>query len=606
MDGREVCPVCQLRGKQREEETCQICQDRRSNRQHAWQQDRQDQTIWLDEVADPNGRLALVTIKFDLSRWWSGEWLTTLLSQSFDDWLSSDRTQNVLNNQQQRLKLERITSPVVSTAVVVTSILDAVGTGQVAQDTGFKAPVLSTFFEDIQASQNPNASEYIVPFLDNLRRRINDDVGYRLTAADLATAVFTQNTSPARLARIWEETETFLDAWIAEIAAKTFATRPQRLSFTTDTPVSGVRVEQTYRIVVPRLTPGPMVVLCLSERRRNFLTVDSLEKFRFEQGDHRLQGVSAVQYALTECGIESWFDEATGTRLPSTGSPIAVQADGFHTEPYLPFIVLARSPVFCQLLLPANRTAAALQQLLELAKERFGKVEGKLPLHVSVLVAKRRFPLYALIEAGQQTLDDPSFRKGMPQLPWWDTRDHAGDPFFGYYPTTAPDGGVHRLTDLAPVYDTGLFWLTPGYFDFDFLDSTADRHRLTYELAADGRPSRPAIAYGHLRPRPFPLHRLRAVFDIWKLLTTHLTVTQLHHLEEALATKLEGWDEIGKEAEPVFKRFARASLHRSFGERWAGLTAEQRDLLEQSARDGLLLETLQLFRHVLKEGSSDE
>jgi CRISPR-associated Csx11 family protein len=604
--GQEVCPVCQLRGKQREEETCLICEDRRSNRQRAWQQTRQNQTIWLDEVADPNGRLALVTIKFDLSRWWNGEWLTTLLSQTFDDWLSSDRTQNVLNNQQQRLKLEKITSPVAPTAEVATAILGAVGTGQVTQDPGFKAPVLSTFFEDIQASQNPKASDYIVPFLENLRGRINDDAGYRLTPSDLAIAVFTQNASPARLARIWEETETFLDVWVTEIEAKTFATRPQRLSFTIDTPVSGVRAEQTYRIVVPRLTPGPLVVLCLNERRRNFLTVDSLEKFRFEQGDHRLRGVSAVQYALTECGIESWFDEATGTRLPSTGSPIAVQADGFHTEPYLPFIILARSPVFCQLLLPANCTAAALQQLLELAKERFGKVEGKLPLHVGVLVAKRRFPLYVLIEAGQQTLDDPSFRKGMPQLPWWDTRDHAGDPFFGYYPTTAPDGGVHRLTELAPVDQARPFWLTPGYFDFDFLGSTADRHRLTYELAAEGRLSRPAIAYGYLRPRPFPLHRLSAVFDIWKLLTTHLTVTQLHHLEEALATKLEDWNEIGNEAKPVFEYFAKVLLRRSFGEQWAGLEAAQRDLLERSARDGLLLETLELFCHVLKEGPSDE
>lgn len=606
MDGGEVCPVCQLRGKQREEETCRTCQDRRSNRQHVWQQNRQDQTIWLDEVADPNGRLALVTIKFDLSRWWSGEWLTTLLSQTFDDWLSSNRTQNVVNNQQQRLKLEKITSPVAPTAEVVTAILGAVGTGQVTQDTGFKAPVLSTFFEDIQASQNPNTSEYIVPFLENLRGRINDDVGYRLTPADLATAVFTQNASPARLARIWEETETFLDAWISEIATKTFATHPQRLSFTIGAAIPRVRAGQTYRIVIPRLTPGPLVVLCLNERRQDFLTVDSLEKFRFEQGDHRPRGVSAVQYALKEGEIESWFDEAMGRRLPSTASPTAVHADGFQTEPYLPFIVLARSPVFCQLLLPANRTAAALQQLLALAEERSGKVQGKLPLHVGVLVAKRRFPLYALIEAGQQALDDPSFRGGTSQLPWWDTVGHADDPFYGHYPTAAPSGGVHRLTDLAPVDHARPFWLTPGYFDFDFLGSTADRHRLTYERGADGRPSRPAIAYGHLRPRPFPMHRLRTVFDIWKLLTAHLTVTQLHHLEEALATKLEDWDEIGNEAKPVFEYFAKALLGRSFGERWTGLEAEPRALLERSARDGLLLETLELFRHVLKEGSSDE
>lgn len=599
MDGREICPVCQLRSKQRAEETCQICQDRRSNRQRVWQQQRQDQTIWLNEVADTNSRLALVTIKFDLSRWWSGEWLTTIWSQALSEWAKGERLMAAGDNIVKPLR------ELVQRGAIQPPDQDYYGSAKSLANWVLQNPKKTECKPVLEAFLEKGGGEYDVSEVPSLLQEVEDIYGGR-EADSLLRFFFTQNASPARLARIWEESETFLKAWCAVIATETFATRPQRLSFTTAAAIPGARAGQTYRIVVPRLTPGPLMVLCLNERRQDFLTVDSLEKFHFEQGDHRLRGVSAVQYALKEGGIEAWFDEATGTRLAGTGNPTAVHTDGFQTEPYLPFIVLARSPVFCQLLLPANRTAAALQQLLTLAEERFGKVQGKLPLHVGVLVAKRRFPLYALIEAGQQALDDPSFRKGMSQLPWWDTAGHADDPFYGQYPTVAPNGGAHRLTDLAPVDRTRPFWLTPGYFDFDFLGSTADRHRLTYELTADGRPNRPAIAYGHLRPRPFPLHRLRPVLDIWKLLTAHLTVTQLHHLEEAMATKLAEWDEIGNEAKPVFEYFAKALLRRSFGERWTGLEAEQRDLLERSARDGLLLETLELFRHVLKEGSSDE
>lgn len=605
-DGQEVCPVCQLRAKQREDETCKICQDRRSNRQRDWQENRQGETIWLDEVADANGRLALVTIKFDLSRWLSGEWLTTAFSQTFDDWWSSDRMKAVLEDQEQRKSLESITSLVAPTAEVATAILNAVVTGQVTRDQKFEASLLSTFFKDIRASHKKNAFNYIGTFLENLSGRINDDVGYRLTPSDLATAVFTQNASPARLARIWEETETFLDKWIGELATETCGVRSQRLSFTSATPAPKLRTGQTYRITVPNLRPGPLVVLCVDENRLDFLTVDSLEKFWFQQGDRRAGGAHAVQHALIAGGIESWFDEATGTLLPSTEGPAAVNQDGFETEPYLPFIVLGRSPVFCQLLLPANRAAAALQQLLALAEERFAKVQGKLPLHAGVLVAKRRFPLYALIEAGHQVVDHPSFQEGKLQHPWWDTVVHAQDPFYGQYPTKDPHGEVHRLTDLAPVDRARKCWLAPGYVDFDYLGSSADRHRLTYELDAHGRPNRPAIAYGHLRPRPFPLQQLREVFDIWKLLTTHLTRTQRQQLEEALVKKLEEWDEIGSEAMPVFENFAKALLRRSFGARWMELAGERRDLLERSAQDGLLLETLELFGHVLKEGSSDE
>lgn len=604
--GQDICPICQMRSKRHGEETCPICQDRRSDRQQDWRQARQGQTIWLDEVADPNNRLALVTLRFDLSRWLSGEWLTTLLSQTFDDWLQADRTQTVLKNQQQRSKLEQIKSPLEPTAEVVTAVLRAVGTGQITQDAGFKATVLNTFFEDVQASQSQKAPNYIVPFLENLRGRINDTIAYQLTPADLATAIFTQNASPSRLARIWEETESFLNTWIRRIEVETFGSRPQRLRFTTAAPVRGLRAGQTYRVVVPSLTPGPLVVLCIDETQQDFLTVDSLEKFRVQQDNCRLGGVDAVRYALMTGGVQSWFDGATGTRLPGTGSFTAVRADDSQTEPYLPFVVLARSPVFCQVLLPTNRTAMVLRQLLALAEERFGKVQGKLPLHVGVLVAGRRFPLYALIEAGQQVLNDPSFGGILLEPPWWDTAGHAADPFFGSYPTVPPKGGSHRLTDLAPVDQTRPHELTPGYFDFDFLESTADRHRLTYEVDQDNRPVRSSIAYGYLRPRPFPLFRLRQMFEVWEVLTARLGPTQRHHLEVAMTTKLAEWTGVGDNARPVFKRFSQALLRRSLGPGWWDLSEQQRQCLERSAQDGLLLEVLEFFQHVLKEDSSDE
>lgn len=604
--GQDICPVCQVRSKPIREETCPTCRDRRSRRQRSWQENRQDQTIWMDEVSDKSNRIALLTIRFDLSRWLSGEWLSTILSQTCEGWLASERTKKVLGNAQQRQKLETIISPIKASREVVTAILKHVGTGQVAQDAGFKATVMSTFFEDVETSQNQNDPHYIVPFLNNLRERINDSADYHLSSDDLTTAVFTQNPSPARLARIWEETETFLDTWLAGIRNDTFAIRPQRLRFTPTQVVSGVREGQTYRVVVPDLTPEPLVVLCLDESGRNFVTVDSLEKFRFDQGASPLREVTAVQHGLEEKGIESWSDEATGEPLATWEAGPPVRANHFQTEPYLPLIVLARSPVFCQVLLPADRVPEVLRRLLALTSDRFGKVEGKLPLHVGLVVTKRKFPLYALIEAGQQILDDPSVQKGISQVPWWDTTGHVSDPFYVQYPTVGPNDRGHKLAGLAPVNGERPSWLTPGYFDFDFLGATSDRDRLAYGPDKSGRPVRSFIAYGHLRPRPFPLHLLRTVFEIWALLTrtANLGPTQRHQLEEALATKLEEWDTIGDNAKPVFEIFTKTLLCHSFGKQWKALDSGQRGLMERSAWDGLLLETLELFQHVLKKEPS--
>jgi CRISPR-associated Csx11 family protein len=446
--GQDICPVCQVRSKMVRQEACDTCENRRSGRQRNWQENRDDQTIWVDEVADKSNRIALLTLRFDLSRWLSGEWLTTQLSQTFSDWLSSERMERILGNQQQRQKLERIVSPVTPTKEAIMNILGHVGTRDATRDAGFKTAVLNTFFEDVKASEIRNEPNYIVTFLENLRGRINDSPGYQLTAEDLATAVFTQNPSPARLGRIWEETETFLATWLTGIKDETFAVRPERVGFTTTAAIPGVHEGQTYRILVPNLLPGPLVVLCLNKSAQDYLTVDSLEKFRFKQGDCCLSGLMAVQRALEENGIESWLNEATGKPLTGITSSTAVQRDEFRVEPYLPFIVLVRSSVYCQALLPADRIPDVLKLLLAHTGERFRFVKGKLPLHVGLLVSKRKFPLYALIGGGRQVLDNPSFQNGIPENPWWNTSDQANNPFYGQYPSSAPTEGGHDLANL--------------------------------------------------------------------------------------------------------------------------------------------------------------
>lgn len=73
-----VCPICGLRPIiNRKADYCQICGERRKGRVKDWLQD-QSKTIWLDEVADRNGRLALITGTFDLTNWLDGSLVETM------------------------------------------------------------------------------------------------------------------------------------------------------------------------------------------------------------------------------------------------------------------------------------------------------------------------------------------------------------------------------------------------------------------------------------------------------------------------------------------------------------------------------------------------
>lgn len=606
--GQDICPVCRFRSKHVLRETCEVCEDRRSGWQSDWQANPGGRTIWVNEVADDRNRIALLTLRFDLLRWLSGEWFETVLSQTLVDWAKGAEFDRAKKRELQINAYARrktgfildLNQPSLSMAMQFAQMILN------KDNPSVRALLLQTFFERdaVKVEEEPQSNLFVDRHLERIREKM--EVG-TLQPQDILKYCFCQNPSPARLLRCWEETEEFLNIWVSKLKDEIFAERPQRLHFRTVSPVEEAHEGRTYRATVPGLLPEPLVVLCLNGGGQDFVTVDNLGKFRFEpeQGRVKIKGIEAVQRALLAGGIISWVDEESGRPLAQGASPVLVEENSFTPESYLPYIVLASSPVFCQVLVPAARTRDVLEELLKLYDQRFEKVRGKLPLHIGLLVAKRKFPLYALLEAGQQILDGAAFQAGRCQRPWWNPgkapRDLSMD-FYGYYPNKGPEVRGFQLEDLAEVSPDGAVWLTPGYFDFDFLGSTADRQRLVYKTADGKRPVRPSIAYGQVNPRPFPLHRLREAIDLWKKVFLKISTTQRHQVEQTLATKLEEWRNVGDEVWPVFRTFGRATLRQTFTEFWDTLGEEGQRQLETALEDGLLLDALELFQHVVKEG----
>jgi hypothetical protein len=78
-DGKwELCSVCRLRPMQEGKEACETCEPRRCSRIETWEKNPV-QTIWIDEIADANGRVVLIVGKFGLDDWLSGDLVQTML-----------------------------------------------------------------------------------------------------------------------------------------------------------------------------------------------------------------------------------------------------------------------------------------------------------------------------------------------------------------------------------------------------------------------------------------------------------------------------------------------------------------------------------------------
>lgn len=73
----EVCPICRVRTVEKGKEICTHCSERRIKRSHEWIND-QKHSIWIDEIADHNDRVALLVGMIKIDNWLDGNFIQTL------------------------------------------------------------------------------------------------------------------------------------------------------------------------------------------------------------------------------------------------------------------------------------------------------------------------------------------------------------------------------------------------------------------------------------------------------------------------------------------------------------------------------------------------
>ncbi len=578
-EDEEICPACRFRTKTEDEEVCKTCFSRRQGRLDEWLKKRDKETIWTYESTDENGRIALLTLRFDLSRWFDGRWFKTVFSQTVRDWLNSPKGN--------KLTIDVLKDKGIFCTPDTKCIIDSC---EVVCDSNkskeIRAAILETFFENKVSITKNNLDVH----LQNISQRIVE----KISATNLASFLFTQNSTTARLYRMWKETEKFFYLLDEQIKEKIYNPPPQRISFKLSSPCNNLKKNGTYYLSVEGL--NPFQISCLALSGDELLVIDSARMFRFKDGDRRFQGAEAIKEALLKNAISEIKEEESGKTISEEQH--SVISGSFKEEPFLPFITVIKSPVFFQVLVPASDSIRILRVITSLYNQRYAKVQGKLPFHVGLVVAKRKVPLYALLEAGQKILNCPDFSKLQQMYPYWDTSETTNDPFFGFYPSDEK----FNLTDLKLLNKGENYYLTPGRFDFDFMEGTIDRYRLFYK---DG--TRIGVNYGWITPRPYFVYEIENIVSLWEILTTNLSNRQINNIEHALTSKLTAWrNERDSDKKDVFRQFAIVVLKNSFGsKKWESLPPKHQCLLKDSIDSGLLMDTIQLMKHLLKKGGED-
>lgn len=157
------------------------------------------------------------------------------------------------------------------------------------------------------------------------------------------------------------------------------------------------------------------------------------------------------------------------------------------------------------------------------------------------------------------------------------------------------------LVHASDIQDGDVVYFTSATLDFQWLDTSGRR----FEIAYDDRGCRLDV-----QRRPYMLDEIETIKKIWKTLCCHLTSTQIHGMNELIETKRSEW-----ESSKVFRQFCRNTIANLDWKKkndeyaWEIDKKPEEEWLNEwtdYAECGLLNDIIELYMKILKKNPENE
>ncbi len=579
----DICTVCGLRPqgpgkKSAERNVCDICEQRRDDRARKWATGlgKTSLTIWTDEVADKNGRLALLVGSFELTHWLSGNLVRTLAVRAPKD----DHTSRDVSKNPSFARLRRIweTTRNFWEEVVEgkTSIVKKVFKERT--DIRFQRLILRGKLKG-EGSLGPYHSYELkirgvnVPVLWVPRDSKAPKGGnYFVTTVNLQWLIrqlFNDEERKKYETTSWQEAfrEIFSKESLQLEAPGGYGLENKKLgSFQLDEVSEAIMLSRnfSYLPVIPILTEPTTFMLLLPAEQALQMVEAIREKYEREMGKvrNRLPMHLGLVFAHKRTPLRALFDAGRQMLRRSFKGGIwkvmEVQEVNSGTLP-------------AWLQDEAHAHFAKCKKIVLESDERI--LTWHVPLAMGDGATSDDWYPYAFLVSDAE----PSDRTLYFQT--------EGNPF-----SSSHNWLVHARE--LKVNDTIYF--TPATFDYEFLDVTTRRFELHYD--AEGKRT------GSPR-RPYLLDEL----DLWHRIQNHLAflekqqIYQLVHVIEATA-ELWGLDERGREDE-TFRQFVADTLTTAAWpkeHKWSSIPEEDKNLMVDAGVSGMLKDLVELHFQILK------
>ncbi len=542
--GDNLCPVCRLRVILENKERCRECDDRFVRTTDNWLKFPVN-TIWLDEVADKNDRVALLVGGFDLSNWLSGEFIDTFLSEVFDNL----RTQFI--NELQRLNIN--------------SLQDLENT--FAQM--FNSPNLNSDQKNlckIFIGIRPN--NFINDFWQPIAER--DATGEALSLTDnsekaryLIKLLFRKHPSPARIRRCWETTQEFIQKTIIEeILCKynwDIDLRRQRIQFQIE-PNPEVPIGSTISLDISgkRLFP-----VCIDKENEIFVSTCNLQPLK-DWGDD----IDAVVNFIRNRNIKLKKEDEGIWKEAKIRNPKPAEE---NYQNYFPFIKIFDSPDQFIILVPAYEAFDIAEKIYNEYEKQFSKVRDRLPLHLGIIGFHRRTTLYVAMDTAKRlfkifsdktktkeaTINKVSGSSNKEIKLQINCTDYSSTDFKWTFSYATGDPNVEDVwhpyirlcntpTNRNLVFDyTGnndyvmhikeiqqgdKIKIEPSYFCLTFIENSSDRFKIDEEI--------------------MPLHYIKEIGELWR------NINEIVKVKKIRSSQIYAfWEEVEKKYKPLGEEY---------------------------------------------------
>ncbi|MHA1197025.1 MAG: CRISPR-associated protein Csx11 [Promethearchaeota archaeon] len=361
---KDICPICRIRLKKISNTKCSKCNRRYEKRLQTWLENPEN-TIWLDEIADHNGRVALILGMFDLKNWLSGDLLNTFVSQKFSSW--KEKNESICK----KLNIESIDDLRREFNNLIINENRELDSNQIKLLRSFIGVIdIKNFKEDFYFPLIERESSIDIEKLDSSEDK----------AKDLVRLLFRKHPSPARLYRIWNSTYEFIENEIFEKIIKNFNFK-----------------STFFKESIRRKRSLVLNIYCINVKNQEFISIENLE-YPFQNFDKKFNKI-LENFKNKNCKLKLDNEEiANGIIIQCH----IVKDEKFND--YYPWLKIYDFPDLFMMLVPASKSINIMKKIIEKYDIYFSKVKDRLPLHLGIVFFPRKMPLYTVIDSGEKIL----------------------------------------------------------------------------------------------------------------------------------------------------------------------------------------------------------